>query len=142
MEIEVSKKIFDQRLSVSFIKKVLKKALKFFKKEISLSVVLVGKKTIRFLNRKYRGKDKVTDVLSFNYSLTAPKLKKDQIFGEIIICWPVVKKQAKLYQVDVQEELARVLIHGLLHLYGYDHRKKKEKKIMENKMNQIMKKIL
>lgn len=141
MKIEVNKTIPDSHLSIFFIKKVLKKALEFLKKDISLSIVLVDKKTIRFLNKKYRKKDRSTDVLSFNYSSDILKSKKGELFGEIIICWPVIKEQAKFYQVDLKEELARVVVHGLLHLFGYDHEKKKEKKIMDNKTDKIIREV-
>jgi len=142
MEIEIYKAISGQTPSSSFIKKVLKQALNLlnFKKSGFLSVAVVDKRTIRKLNRKYRKINRPTDVLSFDYRL-GEKSKTTGLFGEVVICWSVIKKQAQFYRIDYRKELARVLIHGLLHLLGYDHRQKKERQIMENKTEKILNKI-
>ena len=101
-----------------FLKRVARKVLKGENKEgIDLSIVFTGEKKIRKLNKKYRKKDKVTDVLSFGDGL-----------NEIIICLGEVKKNAKKYNSTSKKELARVLIHGILHLLGYEHSKKMQKK--------------
>lgn len=89
-----------------------------------ISVALIGKAKIKKLNRKYRGKDKPTDVLSFGKSkkfLNLPGIKEN--LGEIVICLEIVEKNAKKYSVAPKRELARVLIHGILHLVGYEHKK-------------------
>ena len=97
------------------------------KDKINLSIALVGQGRIRELNRKYRGKNRTTDVLSFG--------GKDG-FWEIVICIREVKKNAKKYSVPFEKELTRVLIHGLLHLLGYEHEKSEEKaKEMREKEN-------
>ena len=106
-----------------FLKKIERRVLKEEKKGgKDLSIALVGQKKIRELNKNYRKKDKVTDVLSFKYNSS----------GEIVICPKVVRKNAKKFNSTFKKELARVLIHGILHLLGYDH----EKSITEaEKMN-------
>ena len=108
-----------------FIKKIAKKVLiGENKKKKVLSVVLVGSSKIRELNKRYRKKDKVTDVLSFQYDES----------GEIVICLPQVRKNAKKLKTSFEQEFGRVLIHGLLHLLGYDHEVKdklKAKKMQE-----------
>ena len=85
--------------------------------KINLSIVLLGQTRMRELNKKYRGKNRVTDVLSFG--------GKDG-FWEIVICIREVKKNAKKHNAPFEKELTRVLIHGLLHLLGYDHERSKE----------------
>lgn len=90
-----------------------------------LSVAFVNHRTVRRLNREYRGEDKVTDVLSFATSKTF--LEQDQEIGEIILAWPCVREQAKKQQKSLKEEAAMLLIHGFLHLQGFDHQNKKEK---------------
>ena len=76
------------------------------------------------LNKKYRRKNRETDVLSF------PGEKE----GEVIICPSVVKKNAKNFGSSFKSELVRILIHGILHLLGYDHEKSKKEAIkMEKK---------
>ena len=100
-----------------FLKKVAKKALKGENgKEIDLSIVFVGEAKMRKLNKRYRGKNKVTDVLSFGSEL-----------NEIVICLREVKKNAKTYNSTFKKELARVLIHAILHLSGYNHKEMQEK---------------
>lgn len=94
-----------------------------------LSIVLVEPEKIREINKKYRKKDEPTDVLSF------PDLK------EIYICPLVIRRQAKMLKIPFRDELTRVVAHGILHLLGFDHLKKKEAAEMEKKENDILKKI-
>ena len=107
---------------------VAKKVLKGENRETeTLSLAFVGKEEIKKLNKKFRKKNKATDVLSF-------KLNEGNSLGEIIICPEVVKENAKKYGVDFKKEMIKVFVHGILHLLGYDHEKsKKEAKIMEEK---------
>jgi len=107
-----------------FLDRVAKKILKGEnQKERDLSIVFVGQGRMRKLNKKYREKNKVTDVLSFGEEL-----------NEVVICPREVKKNAKKYNLTFKKELARVLIHGILHLLGYEHEKsKKETEKMEKK---------
>jgi probable rRNA maturation factor len=94
----------------------------------SAVVVLCSDYLIRKLNRQYRKKDKATDVLSF-------RLGDDDLLGEIYISPQRAKVQARRYGVAYEEELKRLLIHGLLHLMGYDHIKRTDRVIMEDKEN-------
>jgi probable rRNA maturation factor len=108
------------------------------KKTKTLSLAFVGKNEIKKLNRKFRKKNKPTDVLSFELdnSITS---KKDKYIGEIIICPEVVVENAKKYGVPVKSELMKVFVHGILHLCGYDHeRLKKEEEIMEKKQEKYL----
>lgn len=94
-----------------------------------VSVVLVGDRLMRRLNRETRGKDKITDVLSFRDSDSTIKDKK--FLGEIVIDYQQIKRQAKIYQTSVKQELLFILVHGLLHLIGYDDKTEAEAKRME-----------
>lgn len=130
-----------------FLKKVAKKVLKEGDEEGSnLSVAIIGPGRMRELNKKYRGKNRVTDVLSFPGSKALSEkfqvgpLKKMEGLGEIAICLREVKKNAKRFGFVFEEELARVLIHGILHLLGYNHEKNEKKaKEMEEKQNYYLK---
>jgi probable rRNA maturation factor len=82
-----------------------------------VDIAMVGDPEIRKLNRRYRGKDAVTDVLSFGYGPG----RKDMSIGDVIICLPQVKRQAKRTGKRVSEEFALMVVHGMLHLLGYDH---------------------
>ena len=107
------------------IKRIAEKVLKGEKgRRKTVSIVFTGKIRIKELNRRYRKKDKATDVLSFLY---------DQ-GGEIVICPEKVKENAKKYGLSFKEELVRCLVHGMLHLSGYDHEKsERETKKMEKR---------
>jgi len=108
-----------------FLKKI---AEKVFRKKDSLSIALVKPVEIKKLNKKYRKKNKPTDILSF------------EDINEIIICPQVVKSNAKKFKSTFKKELAKALIHGILHLLGYDHEKsEKDAKIMEKKQNYYLK---
>ena len=84
-----------------------------------ISLVFTDDKEIRGLNAKYRDKDKPTDVLSF--PLTARHPSKISALGDVVISLQTTRKQARAYGVSPAEELARLLIHGILHLLGHDH---------------------
>jgi probable rRNA maturation factor len=116
-----------------FLEKVAKKVLMGENKEkLELSIVLVGQARIRKLNKKYRQNYRSTDVLSFSYDGS----------GDIVICLGEVKKNAKRYNSTFRKELAKVLIHGILHLLGYDHEKsEKAAKEMEEKQEHYLRKI-
>jgi len=98
-----------------FLKKITVTVLNKKKQvEKRLSIALVGQKKIKDLNKKYRNKGRPTDVLAFPGD-------KQAGLGEIVICPEEVKKNAKRFNSAYRKELARVLIHGILHLLGYDH---------------------
>jgi probable rRNA maturation factor len=84
----------------------------------SLSLVIVGKKEIHNLNKKYRNVDSPTDILSFPLEKNA---------GEIFICQEIAKKKAPEFGRDYKNFLSFLFIHGLVHLLGYDHSKEMEK---------------
>ena len=95
-----------------FLKKIGEEVLKKEKKDSKdLSIALIRQKEIRELNKNYRKRDKSTDVLSFKYNT----------LGEVIICPEMVRANAKKFNSTFKKELARVLIHGILHLLGYSH---------------------
>jgi probable rRNA maturation factor len=113
------------QIKEEFLRKVAKKVLEEEnKEEADLSIALVGPGRIRALNKKYRKKNRVTDVLAF----------LGNGLGEIVICLRQIKKNAKRFSSTFEKELARVLIHGILHLLGYNHEKtEKEAQKMREK---------
>jgi len=142
--IEINNLTTNRRVDEEFLKKVAQKALIGENKEkLDLSIVLVGQTRIRKLNKKYRQNYRATDVLSFTYDDS----------GEVIICLQEIKKNAKKFKSatelplaearrkksakpssSFEKELSLVLIHGILHLLGYDHEKsEKAAKEMEEK---------
>ena len=120
-------------LPAFLIKKTLKKSLFLLKiKQAEISLAFVSVQEITRLNRIYLCRNYATDVLSFSYYF-----KNNFLSGEIIICWPVVRKNAQKEKVSEITELKRVLVHGLLHLCGYDHKKNKESLLMSKKEQEI-----
>lgn len=83
-----------------------------------VNLIITTDRTIKSLNSKWRNKNKVTDVLSFN--VAEPKSHED-VLGEVYICSSVAREQAKEYGGTLQSEILRLACHGFLHLFGYDH---------------------
>jgi len=128
----------------SFFKKIARKILKEEKKnDLELSIALVARNKIRELNRKYRGENRPTDVLAFNQlGFITKKEKKGKNLGEVVICPEEIKKNALRFDSSFKEELMNCLIHGVLHLLGYDHENfLKEAKLMEKKQRYYFLKI-
>ncbi|HBV58309.1 MAG TPA: rRNA maturation RNase YbeY [Candidatus Magasanikbacteria bacterium] len=119
-----------------FLKKVADYCLKKLAIKKDISIVLVTDKKIQELNKIYRKKNKVTDVLSFG------DWNDKDFLGEVIICLPQAKRQAKKYSTLLKQELTRLLTHGILHLAGFDHEKSKsEEKKMFKLQEEIIEKI-
>jgi len=122
------------------IAKIVKMVARYEKKvRGEVEVNLVTESEIKKINKNYRGINKVTDVLSFAWQ--EDKMVKTDFLGQIYLCYPKIKTQAKLWGVTVNEELARMLVHGLLHLVGFDHQQEKESAVMFNLQEKIVKKL-
>ncbi len=105
------------------------------RKEYALTVVLEGDERVRELNRVYRGHDKTTDVLSFTYP---PLMPQEPVTGEVIISVPQAVRQAKRYTTSFAQEMTRLLIHGFLHVHGFDHIREKDRAIMRPLERRVM----
>jgi probable rRNA maturation factor len=99
----------------------------------SLSLSFVRDAEIRELNRLHRGKDSATDVLSFPLEPDEgdEEDEVERLIGDIVISVDVAAKQAAEYDADLQTEVRRLLIHGILHLLGHDHMEPEERAVME-----------
>lgn len=86
-----------------------------------LSVCFVNDKEIHLLNRDWRGKDKPTDVLSFSQLEGSDSFIVSEDLGDLIISLDTAKRQARQFGCSLNQELLRLMIHGVLHLFGYDH---------------------
>jgi len=115
-----------KKTDYSFLGSIAKKVLKGEKiKKGEFSIAVVCGRRMKAINKKYRKKDEETDVLSFDYGIDS---------AEILICPEVIKKNAKKFNLRYNKEIARVLIHGVLHIAGYSHEgSKKDAKEMERK---------
>lgn len=104
-----------------------------------VEINLVSPQTIKKINYKYRGQNVITDVLSFAWR--EEKFFSGPMLGQIYLCYERIKKQAKEWQVSAQEECARMLVHGLLHLVGFDHTKHKDAEKMFSLQEKIVKEL-
>ena len=108
-------------LDLKWLEKDLTKALLHLGLQSSeLSVLFVNSRRMKILNARYRGIPRDTDVLSFPLRDKGPHYGQ-VILGDIVISVPKALKQAKEFEVPFYDELMRLLVHGLLHLVGYDH---------------------
>jgi probable rRNA maturation factor len=119
---EQKKANFNLRVITRSLQKCLRR-LNFPQAEIS--VLITNDKTIRSLNRQYRGVDQATDILSFGMREqrhgNEPLPPHPQVLGDLVVSLPFVARQAQVQGVPLQTEMHFILIHGLLHLLGYDH---------------------
>ena len=96
---------------------------------------LVGAREGRALNRDFRGKDHATDVLTFAYPGTDP------LSGDIVLCAPVIAREAREQRKSRQAHYAHLVVHGMLHLQGYAHEKSKDAAVMERLEAEIVVKL-
>ena len=107
-----------------------------------ISILLLDDPQIRELNREYRKKDKSTDVLSFPMLDDTTENVQPQLLGDIVISVETAEKQAEKRKCSLYNELSTLLIHGTLHLLGYDHElSKKDAQEMQKKESAIFEKI-
>jgi len=110
-----------------------------------LGILFVGDQRMQGLNRRYRGKDRTTDVLAFAMREActphASRLTPDML-GDVVIAVPAAVRQARRGQRSLDEELTVLLVHGILHLCGYDHeRSEKEARRMHRRERMILRSI-
>lgn len=108
------------------LNKIVNEVLKKEGEKGIVEITISDDNTLRALNKKYRKIDATTDVLSF-------EMKDNGILGDIIISYEMAKKNAARYKTTLFNELKRLVIHGTLHLLGYDHKSSSERKIMREK---------
>lgn len=121
-------------------KKNIHKIISLIKKEKnlnieSLEINFVNEKTILEINTTYLGHKYTTDVISFNYSDESNNLD-----GEIFICFDVAKENAKRFDAKFDDEIKRLVIHGILHLIGYDDVTKSKREKMREEEERLLSK--
>jgi len=105
-----------------------------------LSILFVGDQRMRGLNRRYRGKDRTTDVLAF--PMRGVPHSSSHLLGDVVIAVPTAARQAKQGHRSMDEELTVLLVHGILHLCGYDHeRSETEARRMYRRERMILRSI-
>jgi rRNA maturation RNase YbeY len=145
MAIHIKNQQRSKNLNLRKVRKDLAETLSLLgREEAELSILFVGSERMKHLNTLYRGIAKETDVLSFpmeDAQAFNPRASSGtpHLLGDIVISIPKTLEQAKAYSAPFYEELLRLLIHGLLHLLGYDHEKSRYQKVkMERKEKELL----
>ena len=144
-DVVVENKLWNKKIKDpnNYIKKKIKKIFKFNslkKRRFSLTILLTGNSKMKYLNKKFRNKNKTTDVLSFPNLSTADLKKKTDTkvyLGDIALNYEIINQRSKDSNFDL--EFDKMWIHGYLHLLGYDHKKIKDYKMMKKIENKIIK---
>ncbi|XBC45167.1 MAG: rRNA maturation RNase YbeY [Buchnera aphidicola (Schlechtendalia chinensis)] len=95
-----------------------------------MTIRIVKKSEIKFLNFKYRKKNKTTNILSF--PATTNRIIKSQYIGDLVVCSAIIKKEAQEQHKSIESHWAHMIIHGTLHLLGYHHDNKQNLKKMKH----------
>ncbi len=107
-----------------------------------ISIILVNDDKIRKLNKEYRGKDKATDVLAFPQDEEALGDQGGPLLGDVVVSVETARRQAREHYLSDEEELILLVVHGALHLLGYDHdRSIKDKKKMQGATKKIFSRV-
>lgn len=96
-------------------------------RDARVTLRLVGSREGRALNAQFRGRDYATNVLTFVYD------KDGVLTGDIVLCVPVLRREAKTQQRTLRQHCAHLVIHGMLHLHGHDHEQPRAARVMERK---------
>ena len=126
-----------------FFKKICKafpKKYKFLNKKVTFTLLLSNNKNIKKLNNVFRKKNKPTDILSFPLDKKI-KIKKNTYLGDIIISYNYLDKPKSQDLKSFKEKVAKILIHGFLHLLGFDHKKNKDYFKMLKEENLLFKSV-
>ena len=126
-----------------FFKKICKafpKKYKFLNKKVTFTLLLSNNKNIKKLNKVFRKKNKSTDILSFPLDKKI-KIKKNTYLGDIIISYNYLDKPRSQDLKSFKEKVAKILIHGFLHLLGFDHKKNKDYCKMLKEENLLFKSV-
>jgi probable rRNA maturation factor len=112
----------------SYLEEALIKSLSF---SGQIEVIFIDIEQIRQINKQYRNKDYPTDVLSFN-------LDSEGIVGQVFVCYDIALEQSKEHKWSIENEVALLITHGVLHIYGYDHENQDDFEKMREMENQIL----
>lgn len=130
--------------SEDFIKRISERVLDKLQidKNLKVSVFVTNDCEIQSINKDYRNIDKPTDVLSFPQFDKIEDIMDGALLGDIVISIDTLKKQANENEIDVKREAAFLIIHGFLHLLGYDHIDEGEEEVMYDLQENILKSLV
>ena len=135
-----SKKLKKKEKLFNNICKHFPKKFRFLNKKVYLTLLLSNNKNIKILNKKFRKKNKHTDILSFPSGQKTKNLKKIYL-GDIIISYNYMNNPKDLSNFEFKKKTIKIFIHGYLHLLGYDHINLKDYQIMYREEKKVFKSI-
>lgn len=144
MNLLVYKKVKENYFTEKKIKTIVEQTLRGVREKLincEISIHLVGESYIKKINKQYRGKDMITDVISFATQDISWGKQTEIDLGDLFICPKQIKRQAQDFEVDYQEEFKRILVHGVLHLCGFDHQTERDGKKMFALQERILKQL-
>lgn len=136
VHISVQKKSAIKAADLRAVVRQMQTLLGFDLKELTIS--LIDDKSIHQVNREYLKHDFPTDIITFDYT----EIDNMYLDGELLISYETAAVNAKKFNVTIENEITRLVIHGVLHLLGFDDTTPSKKRIMKNKENTILKKVL
>ena len=138
MSVEIVDRSMRKKISARRIKRTAQRILELLNQNrVELSLALVGNREIQELNARYRNKNRPTDVLSFPSK--GPFPGGQEILGDVVISVQKAEEQAGKRRKTLEQEVASLLIHGILHLLGYDHeRSRKDAEIMRGMEKKVL----
>jgi probable rRNA maturation factor len=115
-------------------------------RDARVTLRFVGEAEGRRLNARYRGKDYATNVLTFVYDGSFHDAPRDAagvppVAGDIVICVPVVRREAKAAGRALRAHFAHLVVHGMLHLQGYDHQRERDASRMERRETELLRQL-
>jgi probable rRNA maturation factor len=125
-------------MDVAWRRRVARAAAGLGRRGETVNLVVVDDREIRRLNRRYRGHDKPTDVLSFGYEATPG----DAVVGEVFVSHETLARDARRLGVDARHLSMRIVVHGFLHVVGYDHETDADARRMERRERAALKRVL
>ncbi|OGF24163.1 rRNA maturation RNase YbeY [Candidatus Falkowbacteria bacterium RIFCSPLOWO2_12_FULL_45_13] len=146
MMIEINNRTY-HKINLNLVKRLVNKFARAYKVEQKeISIAFIGDAEIKKLNRAYRQKDEPTDILSFAplnnaESDVTGQAGEDNFLGELVIDYSQIKRQAGQFDHSARQEMIFILVHGLLHLVGYDDKTERGRKQMIKLGEKFIKKL-
>jgi len=109
------------------------------RRRVALGMRIVGASESASLNHRFRRHHGPTNVLSFPFE--APSGTRSELLGDLVICAPVVRREAQAQHKPLRAHWAHMVVHGILHLRGYDHQRRQDATVMEKKEIRILKEL-
>jgi probable rRNA maturation factor len=141
IDVEVAAR-FRSEVDEAWLRDIVARVLAAEGAAAGVSVVVAGDARVRDLNRRYRDEDARTDVLSFSQREDAGEFvvppEEPARLGDVVISLPAARRQANQAGHSLEREIALLVVHGLLHLLGYDHATEAETQVMESRQDALL----